>query len=108
MGLQYALYAQGKQMGRRTVRKLVEERTAKKKMWCTDCHSSIKKGEIYTYATLIGFWGSFHINCFNNLSVFFKTENTGEPCPNQSEAKLKIEQGRVLKDIFQTNTGTQE
>jgi len=93
-------------MPRSLTRKLIEHRTAKKRIRCKLCTHYILKDESYTYCTCIGFWGSYHNPCFDKLSVNFKSEDMGNPLPNQSSVALGISTGRRLKDIVQVNSGS--
>ena len=93
-------------MPRPLTRRLIEHRTAKKRIRCKLCTHYILKDEIYTYCTCIGFWGSFHNPCFDKLSVNFKSEDMGNPLPNQSSVALRMDTGRRLKDITQLNSGS--
>lgn len=78
-------------MSRTLKRRLLEVKTARKKIKCKSCHTYIWKGQHYTHCTIIGFWGSYHDACFDRLSVNLETKDTGEVATDSS--KVAFQQG---------------
>lgn len=109
MGILFVVFAQWREVVARALKRtLIEACRARKRIKCRWCLKPIYKGMLYTHSTLIGFWGSYHNACFDQLSVNFKTEDMGNPVPNQSEVALSLQTGAVLKDLIQQNTGGEE
>jgi hypothetical protein len=93
-------------MGRNLKRRLLEQRLAKKNITCRHCGSYIFRGDNYTYSTIIGFWGSYHTECFKLLSVSLETEDTGMLKSNSSIKRLEIDTARQLKTLISTNNNS--